>query len=501
MAGKKGKCPKCSARLTVPGVPPAVKDKTQAVTAQAGLTEGSNATKVAVPENSATQANGVPFPQLPYEQRHAALMQKLEGDFPPVKRSPMYMAGIVMATLVMLLLPVLYIALIALTGYGVYYHAVNHVGMLGYGRGRAMIFVFLAYIAPIFAGSVLVAFMIKPLFARPANEVRTRSLTPQGEPLLFAFVKRLCELTGAPEPKKINVDYQMNASASFRRGFLSMFGSDLVLTIGVPMASGLTLQQLAGVLAHEFGHFSQGAGMRLTYIVRSINHWFARVVYQRDEWDEWLEETASELDIRIGWVLLLTQLAVFLSRCVLWVLMIIGDIFTSFMLRQMEFDADQYETRLSGSENFATTTHRIRELSVAYELTQEMAFGFLMRGKFPDNLSKMMHINFETIPPKLLRELHKEVENEPIGLFSTHPADKERIASSREEDLPGHCQLEGPASLLFRDFATLEKNVTWDLYCQLGAPVKPHEMDSVDRLLGEIEDRPLPEIDDTPLRF
>lgn len=53
-----------------------------------------------------------------------------------------------------------------------------------------------------------------------------------------------------------------------------------MLTIGLPLVAGLSLQQLAGVLAHEFGHFSQGAGMRLTYIVRSINAWFLRVVYE-----------------------------------------------------------------------------------------------------------------------------------------------------------------------------------------------------------------------------
>jgi hypothetical protein len=65
-----------------------------------------------------------------------------------------------------------------------------------------------------------------------------------------------------------------------------MFGNDLVLTIGMPLVAGMSLRQFAGVLAHEFGHFSQGAGMRLSFIIRSINLWFMRVVYERDDWDE-----------------------------------------------------------------------------------------------------------------------------------------------------------------------------------------------------------------------
>ena len=55
----------------------------------------------------------------------------------------------------------------------------------------------------------------------------------------------------------------------------------MVLLIGLPLAAGLSLRQFAGVLAHEFGHFSQGFGMRLTYVIRSINIWFMRVVYER----------------------------------------------------------------------------------------------------------------------------------------------------------------------------------------------------------------------------
>jgi hypothetical protein len=64
------------------------------------------------------------------------------------------------------------------------------------------------------------------------------------------------------------------------------------------------LSEVAGVLAHELGHFSQGSGMRLSYVIRSINGWFARVVFERDEWDQWLEESAQEADYRLAWILL-----------------------------------------------------------------------------------------------------------------------------------------------------------------------------------------------------
>ena len=57
-------------------------------------------------------------------------------------------------------------------------------------------------------------------------------------------------------PKRIDLDCQLNAAASLRRGALSLFGNDLVLTIGLPLVAGLNVQQFAGVIGHEFGHFT-----------------------------------------------------------------------------------------------------------------------------------------------------------------------------------------------------------------------------------------------------
>ncbi len=183
-----------------------------------------------------------------------------------------YRAATLVVTLVMIMLPLIYLRIIAAVGYAVYYHTVHYAGMLEYGSGRGKMIVFVAYVAPMVVGGILVVFMFKPLFSRPPKPPKPLSLERSREPLLFAFVERVCEAVRAPKPKRIDVDSQVNASASFRRGLFSMMGNDLVLTIGAPLVAGLSLREFAGVLAHEFGHFSQGAGMRLTYVIRSISH-------------------------------------------------------------------------------------------------------------------------------------------------------------------------------------------------------------------------------------
>jgi Zn-dependent protease with chaperone function len=76
----------------------------------------------------------------------------------------------------------------------------------------------------------------------------------------------------------------------------SLLGHNLVLTIGLPLAGRLGLRQMTGVLAHEFGHFAQGTAMRVSYLVLSINLWFARAIYHCNVWDGHVEACTWESD-------------------------------------------------------------------------------------------------------------------------------------------------------------------------------------------------------------
>ena len=268
----------------------------------------------------------------------------------------MYRMSVGIVAAVMFLLPLLYVAIIACVCVLVYLHAVYDTQLMGLGRvGRSSLATVLLYIGPILAGAVLVVFMIKPLFGGRSDRRRYVSISRAREPLLFAFVDRICTAVGAPAPARIDVDCQVNASASFRGGLWSMTGSDLVLTIGLPLVAGLDLRQFAGVLAHEFGHFAQGAAMRLSYVVRSINFWFARVVFERDDWDDALAGWSRRWDWRAALFVWMAVGSLWATRQILWCLMMLGHVVSSFLMRQMEFDADLHEVRLAGSEVFEAT--------------------------------------------------------------------------------------------------------------------------------------------------
>jgi hypothetical protein len=95
-------------------------------------------------------------------------------------------------------------------------------------------------------------------------------------------------------------------------------------------------------------------------------------MYERDEYDLQLDRWARESDMRIGLVLHASRFFVWVTRRILWVLMSVGHGISCVLMRQMEFDADRYEARLSGSRTFESTAVQLRILGLAWQGAQHV---------------------------------------------------------------------------------------------------------------------------------
>ena len=413
------------------------------------------------------------------------ILAAFRGEIEPVRPTLLYRLGLLVVALAMLMLPLIYLGLIAAAALATLYHATHshvifrNIGGSGGGAKAAV----LLYVGPIIAGGALVVFMVKPLFARSVKPGKIKALDPSKNALLFAFVDGVCRSVGARTPGRIIVDCEVNASASFSRGPLALWSNDLTLTIGLPLVAGLDLRQFSGVLAHEFGHFSQGAGMRLTNIIRAVNYWFARLVYERDDWDAGLERLSASG----GWLSIvggLARLAIWLLRRVLWALMMVGHAISCFMLRQMEYDADRYETRMVGPEVFAETSRRLAVLGLAAQGAHADLAACWKENRLADDLTRLIAANVSQIPDEIRDRVVHAVETRKTGWLDTHPADADRIASSRADRSPGIFRLGGPATDLFRDFDALSRAVTRQYYRQvLGHAVPSEALTSVDEVV------------------
>ena len=437
----------------------------------------------------------------------ASILGAFRGKLPRGKASFLYQLGLFLVAFAMLLLPLVYLGLIGGVGYGLCRYAVEGLEFAKEaGNARSAFFV---YVAPLAIGGLLLLFMVKPLFVKQAERFKPRRILRQDEPSLFAFVEKICEVVGAPVPQEIQVDTEVNASASLQHGIWSILSRDLVLTIGLPLTAGLDLQQFAGVLAHEFGHFSQTTGMRFSFLIRTINYWFERVVYQEDAWDWRIRQWSRQWDLRIALVLWIARFFIWLTRQILKGLMYIGHAMSCFMSRQMEYDADRYEIHLAGADVFEETFERITMLSIAEQRMFHSLNEQWEEGRLVDNVAALVLSHEKQIPEKVRQQVKSSEKKARTGFFDTHPSHADRIAASRKitsekafcvdpsdpsiQEKLQQCQKNSstatlgsvpPASILFRDFERFARNVSLDFYrSALQQRITANQLVSVNDLL------------------
>jgi hypothetical protein len=268
----------------------------------------------------------------------------------------------------------------------------------------------------------------------------------------------------------------MNASAGFRRGWYSFYVNDLVLTIGLPLVAGMDTRQLAGVIAHEFGHFTQGTAMRFGYIIDRIDRWFMRVVYERDSWDATLDEWSNSVgDSRLALILWCAHIAVWFSRQILKLLMLCGHAVSCFLSRQMEFHADGCAINVSGSEKFESMLIRLREQDILHSLAyQSFEQVWKKKNQVPDNIPEYLLKLEKQMPVNFFEQARNTLLNETAGLWATHPTAAQRIQKSRQQQTGGIFHLELPAAVLFSNFIGTSRTVTYMHYCEsLRLPISP----------------------------
>ncbi len=319
-------------------------------------------------------------------------------------------------------------------------------------------------------GAIVTFFLFKPLLATAPKKPGLRRLDPCTEPVLFEFVQRLCWAVGSRAPSEIYIDMQVNASASLHRGWLGFLTGRLALTIGLPLAAGLTLRQFSGVLAHEFGHFSQQAGLRLYFLIGTIRLWFARVAYERDAWDDQLDQMRIHSGWRTQLILNVAYASVGGSRAILRGLLHVANWISAGFSRQMEFDADRYEASLVGADVFEQTTNQLAVLGPLAEDTWKMLADAWELRRLPEDIPSMVRYRNQNLNSEIRERLIVAAREEVTKRWATHPSANDRIASVRglTGSVPSGDDGEFPedlaADVLFSSFADLCRKVTRDQY-------------------------------------
>ena len=137
----------------------------------------------------------------------------------------------------------------------------------------------------------------------------------------------------------------------------------------------------------------------------------------------------------------------------------------------METDADRYEARMVGGNEFAETMWRMHVMSLANNGAYADLASSWEERRMPDNFAKLLLANIPQIPKELMAAHRAAMDQGSTGLLDLYPCNRERIAQAqREQPGAGIFHLDGPATDVFSDFDAMAKVVSLDLYKSMVGP-------------------------------
>lgn len=347
-----------------------------------------------------------------------------------------------MAVVSILLFFLLYFSLVCSLAYVVYLAVIYDMGdvnkltllmKLGAIAGSIMLFLF------------TLKFILK--LKNPSFNNRIK-LDKAQHPELIAFIENICKETGAPKPKSIYVDPDVNAYVAYSNMWLSLIlPVKKDLTIGMGLVSCLNLSEFKAVTTHEFGHFSQSSMKIGSYII-SANTIIHDMIFTRDKWDEILVQWRSA-DIRLSAAAWVITPVIWLIRQLLNLFYTFLNIMYSSLSREMEFNADKVAVSTTGSEAIVSGLWKLDSGAQKWNLTVNNAYLAAQKQMYSKNLYKHYLLSLDRSASQIQEALHKlpldntgtknyfsSSEMSKVSMYASHPPNDQREKNAKNPFVP-----------------------------------------------------------------
>jgi hypothetical protein len=443
LAGKKVMCPKCQAIILVPALAKVAESSSPGATGQSPT--AATAARGGGPKPAAAAAR-------PRAMTSEQLAAALGGQIALPRVSLARKVGTLLVLLVLLVLLAAYLAILAAVAWLVFWLATHDFGSS----------VPSAAVSLAMAGAALVFLcLLRPLFMPHQRSVKSYSLRPGQEPVVAELVERIGKLLNAPLPTTIQIDCSPR---------LSLDRAGRTLTLGLGLVAGLTIEQLAGLVAGQLAQHRRGAASGPMNLTRAINGWLWRTVYQQDRFEQWITRVNLRPGFHLGRLVLPLRPLSFLARAAVWVPMFIGNTVAAALVRRTELDADLCAARLVGQQTQVENIDRVKIVEYTWEgILAEVSFLFKEQ-KLPDSLPHELAARMRDITPELAAALIESVIKPEEIPFDSRPSEAERRAAVAAEPAKGVLSCPLPAAALWTDFGKLARDVSFEYYsAALGA--------------------------------
>ncbi len=210
--------------------------------------------------------------------------------------------------------------------------------------------------------------ILKPLFGGYAS-YQGRALSYDEAPALFELVSGISQMMGMPMPKRIELNNDATLYMDATGGVNSALRRDLKLVIGAPVLSGMTVQQIAGLIAHEMGHYNHSNLILAYFYISRGKRWLHYRAFAQDSWLKAIRfklENGQRSIVSLRFYAM-TRFTMLLIKRFFAGLYFLHKKMTSVMAKRMEMNADSYSVHLIGSQAFAEMIKKLRCLQAAKE--------------------------------------------------------------------------------------------------------------------------------------
>lgn len=342
------------------------------------------------------------------------------------------------------------------------------------------------------AGSIMLfVFTLKFIFKlknhKPNNRIK---LDKNEQAKLWQFVYKICEETGAPKPKNIYIDPDVNAYVSYSNVWLSLFFPiKKELTIGLGLVDSINLSEFKAVVAHEFGHFAQRS-MKIGSYINSANTIIHDMIYSRDKWDNILDQWRAS-DIRLSAAAWAITPIIWVIRQVLALFYQFLNIMYSSLSREMEFNADKVAVSTTGSQAIVSALWKLDTGFQTWNNTINHAYLASKKKVFVKNLythnqiatkknEKNQFEKIENLPVDKngVTQYFSSSENSKVSMYASHPPNDLREKNAKTPFIKCSEDDRSPW-ILFENATEIQKEMNhliYDIYLQK----KPQEFSNTD---------------------
>jgi len=386
-----------------------------------------------------------------------------------VKLPQSYMLKATLAVFSIFLFFLLYTSLVAGLFYLVYW-------AITYDVGEINKLTILMKVGAIAGSVMLLIFTLKFLFklknVKPENRIK---ISKEEYPQLYGFIENICKTANAPKPKNIFIDPDVNAYVSYTNVWLSLFfPTRKELTIGLGLVSTLNVSEFKAVIAHEFGHFSQKS-MKIGSYIHSANTIIHDMIYNRDKWDDFLEQWRNS-DIRLSFAAWIITPLIWIIRNVLKLFYLLLNRMNSLLSLEMEFNADKVAVKVAGSESIVSALWKLEHGFTNWNTIVNSAYHASKNNIYSANLynhndtaltrsgldHKKLQLPLDEFGSK---KYFSTNENSKVSMYATHPPSSLREKNAKSPFIKSDTD-ERSAWVLFDNKEKIQEQLTLLVYNQ-----------------------------------